>query len=107
MITRGICLSLFVLCLFISPPSYALWVEEALCPACLKEVDKSKAIGYKYDGKTYSFCCNKCIDLFEKNPQRYGCPCPTENCKRGGFNCAFFRGKKEGKCQCYKERLVP
>lgn len=78
-----------------------LAAEKALDPVCLMEVDKAKAISYEWEGKVYSFCSERCKDEFLKNTDKYGCICPLENCKKGGFDCAYFKGK-EGKCQCYK-----
>ena len=40
------------------------------CPVSGDDVDpKGKTIVYK--GKTIGFCCNDCIDLFNKNPDKY------------------------------------
>jgi len=40
------------------------------CPVSGDDVDpKGKTLVYK--GKTIGFCCNDCIDLFNKNPDKY------------------------------------
>ena len=40
------------------------------CPVSGDDVDpKGKTVTYK--GKTIGFCCNDCIDLFNKNPDKY------------------------------------
>src|SRR3989338_567549 len=81
--------------------SYSLAAEKALDPVCLVEVDKAKTNSYEWGGKVYNFCSEKCRGEFVKNPDKYGCICLLENCKKTGFDCAYFRGK-EGSCQCYK-----
>jgi YHS domain-containing protein len=40
------------------------------CPVTGEDVDaKGKTVQYK--GKTVGFCCDDCIDLFNKNPEKY------------------------------------
>jgi YHS domain-containing protein len=40
------------------------------CPVSGDDVNpKGKTVVYK--GKTVGFCCNDCIDLFNKNPDKY------------------------------------
>ena len=40
------------------------------CPVSGEDVDlKVKTVQYK--GKTVGFCCDDCIDLFNKNPDKY------------------------------------
>ena len=95
-------ITLFFLIGFLVGPS-SLAAEKALDPVCLTEVDKTKALSHEWEGKVYSFCSEKCKDEYVKNPDKYGCTCPLEVCKKTGFDCAYFRGK-EGKCQCYKRK---
>jgi YHS domain-containing protein len=40
------------------------------CPVSGEDVNpKGKTVQYK--GKTVGFCCDDCIDLFNKNPDKY------------------------------------
>jgi YHS domain-containing protein len=40
------------------------------CPVSGEDVDaKGKTVQYK--GKTVGFCCDDCIELFNKNPDKY------------------------------------
>jgi Cu+-exporting ATPase len=47
--------------------------EETLkCPVSGKEFTKSEASPkYEYEGKTYYFCCEGCIEKFTENPEKY------------------------------------
>jgi YHS domain-containing protein len=41
-----------------------------LCPITREDVDpKGKTVTYK--GKTIGFCCEECIEKFNKNPEKY------------------------------------
>ena len=52
-----------------SSPAAAAAVNKK-CPVSGDDVDpKAKTLVYK--GKTVGFCCNDCIDLFNKNPDKY------------------------------------
>ncbi|MDH5706046.1 MAG: TonB family protein [Candidatus Aminicenantes bacterium] len=55
---------------------------QAIDPVCGKRVargkileideDKIRAeVSYKYEGKTYFFCSNECLEKFKKNPEKY------------------------------------
>ena len=40
------------------------------CPVSGEDINaKGKTVAYK--GKTVGFCCDDCIDLFNKNPDKY------------------------------------
>ncbi|HVO73514.1 MAG TPA: YHS domain-containing protein [Ignavibacteriaceae bacterium] len=41
----------------------------SICAVSGEDVDKS--ITYTYEGKTYAFCCNKCLSKFKKDPAKY------------------------------------
>ena len=42
------------------------------CPVCGMEVNpKSAPAKTQYEGRTYYFCSQECIEEFEKNPQRF------------------------------------
>jgi len=52
----------------VSPTQVAIKSSQ-FCP-----VSGDKASGkvtYIYQGKTYSFCCRKCLKDFKKNPEKY------------------------------------
>jgi YHS domain-containing protein len=40
------------------------------CPV-MPEEDADPDITAEVDGKTYSFCCNKCLRVFRANPDKY------------------------------------
>lgn len=41
-------------------------------PVCGMTVDpESKDLRYEYKGKTYFFCCEHCLNMFRKDPERY------------------------------------
>ena len=40
------------------------------CPV-MPEEDADPDITTEVDGKTYSFCCNKCVRAFQANPDKY------------------------------------
>ncbi|MBL7071748.1 MAG: YHS domain-containing protein [Candidatus Omnitrophica bacterium] len=51
----------------------AVKVNNEACPVSGENVEAmGGGIEYEYDGKIYSFCCSGCIDIFEKNPEKYG-----------------------------------
>jgi YHS domain-containing protein len=41
----------------------------SVCLVSHEDVDPT--ITYKYEGKTYAFCCNKCLAKFKKDPEKY------------------------------------
>ena len=49
---------------------------QAICPVTGDVVVKaeSEALGHsrQHDGQTYYFCCATCVQLFDKNPEKYG-----------------------------------
>jgi YHS domain-containing protein len=40
-----------------------------ICPVSTEDVDLE--ITYKYNGKTYALCCNKCLKKFKADPEKY------------------------------------
>jgi len=40
-----------------------------ICPVSTEDVDQE--ITYKYNGKTYALCCNKCLKKFKADPEKY------------------------------------
>ena len=42
-----------------------------LCPVSGDKIGASGKFSYDYQGKTYGFCCLKCIKAFKKNPEKY------------------------------------
>ncbi|MCX8057147.1 MAG: YHS domain-containing protein [Ignavibacteria bacterium] len=43
--------------------------EELICAVTGEEADPSLKMEYK--GKTYYFCCKKCVKKFKENPEKY------------------------------------
>ena len=43
-----------------------------VCLPCGAEIkDKSKALEYEYEGKTYYFCSEQCLEAFKADPEKY------------------------------------
>ncbi len=40
-----------------------------VCPVSHEDVDPT--ITYEYKGKTYGFCCKKCLTKFKNSPEKY------------------------------------
>jgi Cu+-exporting ATPase len=60
-----------------SPPSQNM--SGVIDPVCGMTVDPATAVGsYAYQGKTYSFCSQSCLDKFRADPQRYLDPAPSK-----------------------------
>ncbi len=50
------------------------WAESAVSSGPMCPVSGEKASGkinYVYQGKTYLFCCPKCLKEFKKHPEKY------------------------------------
>ncbi|MCE5237473.1 YHS domain-containing protein [bacterium] len=45
--------------------------EMASCPVLGTTMAKKNMIPYEYQGKTYYFCCQDCVDKFKANPDKY------------------------------------
>jgi Cu+-exporting ATPase len=46
--------------------------ETVKCTVSGEKIKKSEAKGsYVYEGKTYYFCCENCIEAFKENPEKY------------------------------------
>lgn len=41
------------------------------CPVSGDSVNSNGKFSYDYQGKTYGFCCLKCVKAFKKNPGKY------------------------------------
>ena len=52
-------------------PSATLAADEATCPVRGEIHKKADMIAYDYQGKTYYFCCQDCVDKFKADPQKY------------------------------------
>ena len=53
-----------------APTTQAGKIVNKNCPISGEEVDpKGKTVTYK--GKTVGFCCDDCIEKFEKDPEKY------------------------------------
>lgn len=47
-------------------------VNNKICPVSGEDVEAmGGGIEYEYDGKIYNLCCAGCVDLFEKDPEKY------------------------------------
>ncbi|MDD3926428.1 MAG: YHS domain-containing protein [bacterium] len=60
--------------------------EEKVTCTVMKDmkIAKSKAKVYNYKGKTYYFCCDKCVTSFKKAPEKYlkeAAPAPRQGNK--------------------------
>lgn len=44
---------------------------DKICPVSGEKIHEKTAATYKYEGKTYNFCCPMCIEEFKKNPAKY------------------------------------
>jgi YHS domain-containing protein len=42
-----------------------------LCPVSGDKLGAAGKFSYDYQGKTYGFCCLKCVKVFKKNPEKY------------------------------------
>ncbi len=64
--------SLFFVLLF-TASSFG-WAESAVSSGSICPVSGEKASGkitHAYQGKTYSFCCPKCLKEFKNHPEKY------------------------------------
>ena len=51
-------------------------MKTPICPTCgcslvRLGISKDQAADYRHKGKEYLFCCQACVDLFTKDPQKY------------------------------------
>lgn len=72
--------------------------EKVFDPVCEQKIDKDTAIQAEYDGKIYYFCCEECFGQFEKDPDKFACPCPP-----GSKDCSHCLGKT-ARCPCDIEK---
>jgi len=42
-----------------------------ICPVTGEEIDEKYKATYEYKGKIYNFCCENCVEVFKKDPQKY------------------------------------
>lgn len=73
--------------------------EMVTCPVSGKSFKKSEAnVSYDFKGKTYFFCCEKCKEVFMKDPEKY----TQKKCtKKEVYICPMhpdIRLDKPGKC---------
>ncbi|HYE75681.1 MAG TPA: YHS domain-containing protein, partial [Blastocatellia bacterium] len=55
-----------------SAPSLPQVGQTEIDPVCGMNVDPERAAGkYEYLGKTYYFCCPRCLEKFQANPEQY------------------------------------
>ena len=78
-VTRGLCAVLalgIALPLAAAPKTAAKPAAKAnpnatiYCPIMDMDYPKAKATKSSYKGKTYYFCCKKCKQIFDKDPQK-------------------------------------
>ncbi len=60
--------ALLVSMFLLIPVSFAE-VSGAMCPVSGEKANSK--ISYDYKGKTYTFCCPKCINQFKQDPEKY------------------------------------
>ena len=48
------------------------YICKKVCMPCGAEIeDKSEAIEYEYKEKTFYFCCEKCLEAFKEDPEKW------------------------------------
>ncbi|MBX3178360.1 MAG: YHS domain-containing protein [Candidatus Hydrogenedentes bacterium] len=57
-------------------PGEARVIPTPICPGCLSSLvrlgmHKPTAVAHNYRGREYYFCCRDCVDLFERDAERY------------------------------------
>ena len=50
---------------------HAEGADMATCPVSGEMIEPGKGVPYEYKGKTITFCCQKCVKPFEKDPEKY------------------------------------
>lgn len=82
--------------------------NKLICPVMKTEFIPTKdSPKTEYKGKTYYFCCDDCVEKFNKNPEKY----LTKNtkikniCKHCGKEEEKHKGKKCGNCKEHKEQI--
>ena len=52
--------------------SFSSEQETHVDPVCgMKVASDEAANSFKYDGKTWYFCCEHCLEKFKENPERF------------------------------------
>lgn len=46
-------------------------VGNKTCPVSAEQVNEEMKAAYEYEGKIYNFCCPMCIEIFNKEPEKY------------------------------------
>ncbi|GAB4033151.1 MAG: hypothetical protein Fur0012_12480 [Elusimicrobiota bacterium] len=88
------------------------------CPVSGEKVTVAESTPkMEYNGKTYYFCCNNCLEKFKKEPAKYAekammkgktcASCLCDCCKNGKCDCANdkcdckdCKCHEKGKCDC-------
>ncbi|MFQ5957345.1 MAG: YHS domain-containing protein [Candidatus Brocadiales bacterium] len=84
-------------CTGLATPAVAEKVFDPVCEMKIETTDETTVLA-DYDGKTYSFCSEKCFSKFEQSPDDYACPCPP-----GSDDCAHCQGRA-ARCPCSIEK---
>ncbi len=71
----------------------AVAVLDPICGADL-QVDRVTAT-FTYLGRTYSFCCKECRDLFARAPERYVAYLAHELRQSVGLRCPLVRSAED------------
>lgn len=46
-------------------------VGNKACPILKKEINEKTKVTYAYKNKVYNLCCAKCIEKFNRDPEKY------------------------------------
>lgn len=46
-------------------------VGNKTCPVSGERLEEGSSVTYEYKGKVYNFCCQRCVEEFKKDPERY------------------------------------
>jgi Cu+-exporting ATPase len=48
-----------------------VYIGNKYCPVSGEEISEENRVTHEYEGKTYNFCSQECIEEFENNPEEY------------------------------------
>jgi YHS domain-containing protein len=71
--------------------------EEVTDPVCAMKVEKDPDKSIKHKGHTYYFCSKGCMEKFQKDVNKYACPCA--DLKKGCY-CYHCTSEGKGVCDC-------
>jgi YHS domain-containing protein len=54
-----------------SGSSFAVKVNNEICPVTGDKVDMKNPVTVEYKGKIYNLCCPMCVDTFNKSPEQF------------------------------------